>query len=153
MTASLRQGNWELAACPQLLHDGEIRPPHSCHDRALNSDASIQSPARYQLRHRASQHVSAAVVRPSHDVEGDPLLLLPPEPMSLEISTPEGLFVCTVSDHCFGVISPKTYPKTAQMLKSQPIVQSRITCERFKIDAKCQCSMNIKSRSPFLILW
>ena len=54
MTASPRQGNWELAGGPQLLHDGKMRPPHSCHDRASNSDVSIQSPARYQLRHRAS---------------------------------------------------------------------------------------------------
>jgi hypothetical protein len=34
---------------------GDIRPRYSCHDRAPNSDASIQSPARYQLRHRASE--------------------------------------------------------------------------------------------------
>ena len=43
MTASPRQGNWELAACSQLLHDGEIMPPHSCHDRASISGASIQN--------------------------------------------------------------------------------------------------------------
>ena len=55
MTASPRQGKWELAACPQLFHNGEIRPPHNCRDRASNSDASIQSPAHYQLRHRASR--------------------------------------------------------------------------------------------------
>ena len=66
MTASPRQGNWELAACPQLLHDGEIRPPHSCHDRASNSDASIQSPARYQLHHRASHKLQFEV----HKVHG-----------------------------------------------------------------------------------
>ena len=29
----LGQRNWELAACPQLLRDGEIRPPQSCHDK------------------------------------------------------------------------------------------------------------------------
>jgi hypothetical protein len=33
------------------------------------------------------QHLSAAVVRPNHEVEGDPTFVRPPEPESLEIST------------------------------------------------------------------
>ena len=33
----------ELAACPQPFHEEKIRPPHSCHERASISEASIQS--------------------------------------------------------------------------------------------------------------
>ena len=53
----------------------------------------------------------------------------------------------------WGVVSLKNYPKKAQVLKSQPNGWSRITSERFKIDTKCQCNMNIKSGLPFQNQW
>ena len=51
MTDNPLQGKWELA-CPQLLQDVEIRPPHIWHNWASISDAAIQSPVRYPLHHR-----------------------------------------------------------------------------------------------------
>ena len=49
-----------------------------------------------QDRVTSQQHVSAAVVRPKHEVDGKPYFLPPPESMSLEISKPKIAQVITL---------------------------------------------------------
>jgi hypothetical protein len=48
-----------------------------------------------------------------------------------------------ILDHCLGVISTKNYPQNAKALKSLAVIKSRVICEQFKMDATCQCNMNI----------
>jgi len=61
MTARLRQGKWDLAVCPQLLYTIRLS--------LTISDSSIQSPARYPLRHRAtdwpSEYLSGSILNKS----------------------------------------------------------------------------------------
>ena len=61
MTDSPHQGNRELTACPELLHDQEIRPPHSCHVRASILGASKRSPVRQPLHHPASPYMEYCI--------------------------------------------------------------------------------------------
>jgi len=156
--------------------DSKLRYSRSPTSEYVSSRHIKQAINQSISRLTSQQHVSAAVVRPIHKVEGKPLLCTLPQCMSFEISTHRFAYSClcagpklldgierlmrilaqgsalclfwTISE-LLGVDIPKSFPKKVPDDEYQLNEQTGITSKQYKINTKFHWNMKIKSGLPF----